>query len=365
MSTVNWSAIYLGNFADFDSDEADLEAEDSSALIATFGSAANPMSDFVVNLQTESNDGNSAIGRDNTSTPDTITFETSPGGSTETTTVDSIFRVHTEIQFSNGLGPISNGFFVIQDINGNAFFLADDQEFAFGQVNSRAIDSITITSISDDNRSELTQSWVDAGPFVSTSAGPTICFLPETRIATPSGEVAAGSLKVGDYVTTLDNGPRPILWVGLKRMRFRPGDGAFKPYRIKQGALGDGLPKRNLKLSKQHRLLLRSRGDEHLGPVIGFSSLSGVSRMNGASEATFINFLFSRHEIIFAEGVPVESLYVGPNCLNILSRKDHLAICKALGGGSIDGVSMDPARPFLSRKQTAATLKQQVTCAAA
>lgn len=365
MSTVNWSAIYLGNFADFDSDEADLQAEDSSPLIATFGSAANPMSNFVVNLQTVSNDGNSAIGRDNTGTPDRITYQTSPGGPTETTTVDSIFRVNTVVQFSDGPGPMSNGFFVIQDTNGNVFFLADDQSFSFGQMDSRTIDSITITGISDDNRSALNQSWVDNGPFAATGAGPTICFLPETRIATPCGEVAAGSLNVGDHIMTLDNGPQPILWVGRKHVRFHPGDEAFLPYRIKQGALGDGLPRRHLKLSKQHRLLLHGRQDEYLGPVIGFLSLNGISRMNGVREATFINFLLSRHEIIFAEGVPIESLFIGKGSLSILSSADQSAISAALGCPTIDDVSMRPARSLLTRRQTEAALKRHLSLSAA
>lgn len=69
------------------------------------------------------------------------------------------------------------------------------------------------------------------------------------------------------------------------------------------------MPKRHLKLSKQHRLLLRKRQDECLGPVIGFLSLNGISRMDGVCEAIFINFLLSRHEIIFAEGVPIERFF--------------------------------------------------------
>jgi hypothetical protein len=349
MSTVNWSAIYLRNFADFDSDEADLAAEDSSPLLTTFGSAANPMSDFVVNLQTVSNDGNSAIGRDNSGTPDTITYETSPGGATQTTTVDTIMRVDATVQLSDGGSGGGNGFFVIQDIDGNAFLLADDIFFTFGPLGSEAIDSITITSIDDDNITELTQSSVDDGPFVSTSAGPTICFLPETRIATPRGEVAADLLKVGDQIMTLDSGPQPILWIGRQHVRFRYGDEAFKPYRIKKGALGEGLPKRTLKVSKQHRLLLRGRKDEYLGPTIGFQSVRGVSRMNGVREATFMNFLLPRHEIIFGEGLPIESFYLGQSGLALLSHKDRLAICAAFGGAEIDRVSFPPARPLRGR----------------
>ena len=358
MPTVNWSAIYLGNLADLDTDESDRVAEGAGTVPTTFGSVANPLSDDVITLQSDSSDGNNRITRDNDATTDTITYETSPGGPMQTSTLDTIFNASLNVVFADGSDINSSGFNIVQDTDGNLFLLGSDFAFS-GVTGSKAIDSITIASINDGSNSSIRQDDVDGGSFVSTSPGPSICFLPETRIATPLGEVAAGNLAVGDKIMTLDNGAQPILCVTRQRMRFRSSPDDFKPYRFCKGVLGEGLPRRNLHVSKQHRLMLRTGGDECLGPAIGFAKLDGVSQMTALKDITFINFLLPSHEIIFAEGVPVESLYLGPNSVSMLSKQTRLEMAKAIGVDDLTKVTSNRARPFLTRRQTETLLQHE------
>jgi hypothetical protein len=359
MSTVNWSAIYLGNMADLDTDESDRVAEGAGTVPSSFGSSGDPLSDYVITLETNSNDGNTRITRDNDATTDTITYETSPGGATQTSTLDTIFNASLNVVFADGSDRNLSGFNIVQDTEGNLFLLASDFAFS-GDTGSKAIDSISILSLNDGSNFSVKQDDVDGGSFVSTSSGPTICFASHTRIATPLGEVAAGHLRAGDEIMTLDNGAQPILWVARQRMRFRRGRDAFKPYRFPKGVLGKGLPRRALDLSKQHRLLLRAGGGEHLAPAVGFAMLDGIAQMPAAQDVTFINFLLPGHQIIFAEGAPVESLYLGPNSLAILSKPARREIEAAIGTAEFSKGHPRRARPFLTRRQTATLLRQEI-----
>ncbi len=359
MPTVDWSAIYLGNLADVDTDESDRVAEGAATVPTTFGSVANPLSDNVITLQSDSNDGNNRITRDNDATTDTITYETSPGGATQTSTLDTIFDVSLNIVYADGSNENTSGYNIVQDTDGNLFLVADDAAFLIADIATKAVESISILSLNDGSNFSVRQDDVDNGNFVSTGPGPSICFLPQTRIATPQGEVAAEDLCPGDEILTLDHGAQRILWVARQHMRFQNGEDDFRPYRFRKGALGQELPRRDLHVSKQHRLLLRTGGVECLGPAVGFAALNGVSKMTAARDVTFINFLLADHEIIFAEGVAVESMYLGSNCIAMLSKSDRSEIAIAMGVDDLTSVTQTRARPFQTRKQTEILLQRQ------
>jgi len=81
------------------------------------------------------------------------------------------------------------------------------------------------------------------------------CFTKGTMILPPHGEVPIEYLCVGDIVCTLNNGPQPIRWLGSRSVALDHAANApskLRPVRIHQGALGDGLPKRDLLVSRQH-----------------------------------------------------------------------------------------------------------------
>jgi Hint domain len=118
--------------------------------------------------------------------------------------------------------------------------------------------------------------------LVSGGAGGTditLCFYPGTRIATPAGEVAVEALRPGDMVLSL-------------------------PIRISAGALGDGLPRRDLLLSPDHALLIGTLLVQ-AGALVNGSS---IRREHGVPEQfTYYHLELDHHALLLAEGALTES----------------------------------------------------------
>ena len=62
------------------------------------------------------------------------------------------------------------------------------------------------------------------------------------------------SLTAGDLVRTLHHGPQSIRWIGKKAIKLAPNfsQDKLRPIQISIGALGQGLPHKPLRLSRQH-----------------------------------------------------------------------------------------------------------------
>ncbi|MBU2991844.1 Hint domain-containing protein [Octadecabacter sp. 1_MG-2023] len=143
---------------------------------------------------------------------------------------------------------------------------------------------------------------------------------PETRISTPLGERAAADLAVGDLVTTRDYGPQPI--TDLREALAAPSERNHFPVRISQGALGFGLPHADLTVGPQHRVLF-----EHIRVPLMFGddavfvrakslavSHDRVSVQNSPCPVSFIQISIAKQGIIFAQGVPVETIIHDGGC---------------------------------------------------
>lgn len=150
---------------------------------------------------------------------------------------------------------------------------------------------------------------------VSDPAPHTPCFTLGTMVATDRGTVAIEDLRIGDLVLTRDNGYRPVRWIGTRRF-----DAAalarhpqLQPVRIIAGALGEGMPARDMLVSPQHQILLfgvlaRAWGSEAevLAPAAELDFLPGVIREVHAS-VTYVHLMFDAHEVILADGCWSES----------------------------------------------------------
>jgi hypothetical protein len=91
-----------------------------------------------------------------------------------------------------------------------------------------------------------------------------LCFCAGTAIATPAGETLVEHLRPGDVVLTDHNGPRLVTWIGEgKVLATRGKRSAATPVIVAAGALGRGVPHRDLRVTKGHSLYL----DEVLIPV--------------------------------------------------------------------------------------------------
>ncbi|MBT6864005.1 MAG: hemolysin, partial [Planktomarina temperata] len=102
----------------------------------------------------------------------------------------------------------------------------------------------------------------------------------------------------------------------------------LRPVVVSQGALGRGLPKRNLRVSKQHRFLVSSPickrmfgADATLVSAIQLTQLPGIFIDTKINDLRYFHILLQNHEIVFAEGAPTESLHLGKGTLEALPQE--------------------------------------------
>lgn len=164
-----------------------------------------------------------------------------------------------------------------------------------------------------------------------------ICFARGMKILCADGEQREiETLSVGDMISTRDHGPQPIRWIGSRRIALRSlGRSQLRPILIREGALGAGLPDRDLQVSPQHRLLVRSRiakrmfGESDVLVAAKYlTALDGISENDSAEAVEYFHLLFDHHEVIFAEGAPAESLLVGPEVLRLVAPEARQEICE-------------------------------------
>lgn len=181
-------------------------------------------------------------------------------------------------------------------------------------------DNIVFTNTDDDAGGLSGTATLVDGTIVNFSEIETIiCFTAGTAIQTPSGERRIETLKAGDMVLTLDNGPQRIRWIGQKTVR---ATGVLAPVRFAKGTIGNH---RDLLVSPQHRMLcggymtqLHFGEPEVLAPAKSLVDELGVTVAYGGM-VTYVHMLFDTHQIVIANGAPSESFFPGSTGLCSLS----------------------------------------------
>lgn len=138
-----------------------------------------------------------------------------------------------------------------------------------------------------------------------------VSFARGTRITLASGaQRAIEELVAGDRVLTRDHGGQPVRWVGRTTLR---AVGVFAPVVITAGAMGN---LGDLIVSQHHRMFLYQR-QRPAGASTSELLIQARHLVDGdrvfLREGGFVDYfsiVFDRHEIIYAEGVPAESLMV-------------------------------------------------------
>ena len=135
-----------------------------------------------------------------------------------------------------------------------------------------------------------------------------ICYLSGTIIRTVDGDRKIDDLQIGDLVKTLNGTARPVKWVGRLSYSKSHRDWQKKilPVLITKGALGDGLPFRNLYVSQAHMLCVDGSLIEARFLVNGTTI-----RISDQSLNTSLNYYhveLADHDVIYAEGQPAETL---------------------------------------------------------
>ena len=168
----------------------------------------------------------------------------------------------------------------------------------------------------------------DPMPYAQIAQQTTPCFTAGTWIDTPAGARRVETLCVGDLVRTRHHGPQTIRWIGRRSVKLAPyfPEDKLRPIKISIGALGQGLPREPLRLSRQHRVLVSSPINQRmfgtqdsLIAAVKLTDLPGIHIDTDCTEVTYIHLLFDQHEVIFANGAPCESLHTGPEAIKSIS----------------------------------------------
>ncbi len=171
------------------------------------------------------------------------------------------------------------------------------------------------------------------------------CFVAGTAIATPLGNVAVETLRIGDVVTLDDGGVAPVFWVGHKTIAPRFADPLkVVPIRIRAGALDDGLPERDLLVSPCHAVLVDGLLIQAAALVNGVSIVR-ETKMPGTF--TYYHIELGTHSLLLAEGVPSETLFA-----DSVDRMefDNWAEHEALFGTAISAAEMSYPRVKAARQ---------------
>jgi hypothetical protein len=132
------------------------------------------------------------------------------------------------------------------------------------------------------------------------------CFCADTKIMTTTGEKPVQDITTEDTLLTVDGVETRVHWLGVQTINPNVRHpGSVTPVRITSGALGDGLPKRDLRLSPDHALAI----DGYLinaGALVNGTTI--YREHNTLSEGlTYYHIETDAHELILAEGVAAET----------------------------------------------------------
>ena len=185
------------------------------------------------------------------------------------------------------LGPGSSGGPVwIDGTNGPAVVglvsSATSSSGIFAQISTSAFNTI--------------ESWV--------AADQAACFASGTRIATLRGAVPVEHLRTDDVAITWCAGRTPIAWIGHRRIACRRHTDPARvwPVRVTRHAFGHGRPSRDLLLSPDHAVFVAGS----LVPVRYLVNGATIAQ-EPADDVTYWHVELPRHDVIFAEGLAVES----------------------------------------------------------
>ncbi|BDW85570.1 Hint domain-containing protein [Roseicyclus marinus] len=132
------------------------------------------------------------------------------------------------------------------------------------------------------------------------------CFAPGTGIATPAGEVAVERLSIGDPILTADGRSVPVRWIGRQTLsKLFAGDRA-RPVLIRAGALGQGLPHRDLTVTADHGMILDGLVI-NAGALVNGTTITRLALSVLPASVTNYHVETEAHDVILAHGAPTET----------------------------------------------------------
>ena len=288
-------------------------AENATDLIGTYTNL-----DFVSITENDQDDTGVIEDNDGPGTVDNLTYDV--GSGTVVSALDSTIAASADILLGDG-STITVTVGLLQTAAGDVF--VRDVGNGLDNLNIQSIEIVSI--IDNDFGGSNTGNSIDNSMIV--------CLLEGTRVQTPSGLRPVEDIAPGSRVSTACGRSTPVTHV----LRQTAGDRSAPPVCIPKDALAPGLPMRTMCVSQCHRILVRSRivrrmfgVEEVFVPAKRLLALPGVTLDARGGQRRFFNLLCPEHAVLLAEGVPVESLYPGPQVLQNLSPAAAAALGEAL-----------------------------------
>jgi hypothetical protein len=184
-------------------------------------------------------------------------------------------------------------------------------------------------------------------------------------IACEGGERLVEDLVPGDRVMTRDHGLQELRWVGKKPLdrAALAAEPKLQPVLIRAGALGAGLPARDMRVSRQHRMLVTGPraellfgSDEVLVRAEHLAHLPGVA-LAVDTEVTYLHLLFDRHEVVLSDGTWSESFQPGDRTLagmDDAAREELFRLFPDLASGAPYAAARPTLKRFEAKVLTAA-----------
>ncbi|MBO9464801.1 Hint domain-containing protein [Tropicibacter sp. R15_0] len=134
----------------------------------------------------------------------------------------------------------------------------------------------------------------------------TYCFAPGTLIRAAIGEIQVEELKIGDQIETTDGQLVSVKWVGRQALYKKLHGSAMQLVRFKIGALGNGLPSRELTVTADHGLVIDGLIIQ-ASALVNRTSIDFVPLHELPDLFTVYHVETEDHNVIFANGTPSET----------------------------------------------------------
>ncbi|MFT8463405.1 Hint domain-containing protein [Acetobacter persici] len=144
-----------------------------------------------------------------------------------------------------------------------------------------------------------------------TGSSSIVCFLANSMIRTPDGDVAVEDLRIGDQIVAFDwknkkDVLRPVVWVGKARATVRLGlhdDEAGYPVRVLKDAVSDGVPYKDMLITAEHCLFFKGK----FVPVRMLVNGASIFYDKSITSYDYYHVETEQHSVITADGMLTES----------------------------------------------------------
>ena len=187
-----------------------------------------------------------------------------------------------------------------------------------------------------------------------------VCFAEGTMIETDQGPCLVERLEPDARIALAGGGfvsLRLNLLSAVSAAQMQEFE-TLRPVMVRAGALGGGLPLRDLRVSRQHRMQVSSAITERmfgssdvLVAAIRLTELPDIYVEDHQDALNYHHLVFDHHQVVLAEGAPAESFYIGRDAIAALNPDARGEILTLFPQLARKARKMRPAIPIPERVQ--------------